>query len=594
VAVTGPPDRVDGVASTERSVGGRVSRVSGPLVEVEGLDRVAMLHMVELGPQRLPGEVVAIRSGRVTAQAHEYTGGLKVGDPAVALGYPLSARLGPGLLGRIFDGLLRPLTGQAEWLGPGALSEGEQRFDGSSHSVFSAAAEVGVTLGPGAIVGTLPSTGGIEHRVLLPPGTGGVVEWVARDGEVDNAGPVARVDGREIFLFERWPVRVARPAQARLELLAPLRTGQRVLDLLFPLARGASAAVPGGFGTGKTLLLQQVVKWCDADVIVFVGCGERGNELADALADLARLSDPRSGRPLLERTVVIANTSNMPVMAREASIYTGMTIAEYYRDMGYDAVLLADSTSRWAEALREFASRSGELPAEEGYPASLASSLAAFYERAGRFRTYSGADASVTAIGAVSPPGGDMTEPVTAHTERFVRALWSLDRDLAYARHYPALTWRRSFTKDADRIGSWHAATGRPTWAADRARAIALLAEADRLSSVVELVGLQAMPARERVVLLASRLLREGVLQQSALSENDAFCEQDKESALLALVLAVYEKCLALVEAGTPVASIEELDLTAVTRVRDELAPDDAVGVGRLRDEVIERLDALR
>ena len=328
------------MASTERSDGGRVSRVSGPLVEVEGLDRVAMLDMVELGPQRLPGEVVAIRSGRVTAQAHEYTGGLKVGDPAVALGYPLSARLGPGLLGRIFDGLLRPLTGQAEWLRAGALAEGEQRSDGSSHSVFSAAAEVGATLGPGAIVGTLPSTGGIEHRVLASPSEPAVSSsGCARDGEVDHAAPVARIDGREIFLFERWPVRSARPAQARLELRAPLRTGQRVLDLLFPLARGATAAVPGGFGTGKTLLLQQVVKWCDADVIVFVGCGERGNELADALADLATLSDPRSGRPLLERTVVIANTSNMPVMAREASIYTGMTIAEYYRDMGYDAVL---------------------------------------------------------------------------------------------------------------------------------------------------------------------------------------------------------------------------------------------------------------
>src|ERR1019366_5826023 len=308
--------------------------------------------------------------------------------------------------------------------------------------------------------------------------------------------------------------------------------GQRVIDLLFPIARGATAAVPGGFGTGKTVLLQQIVKWCDADVIIFVGCGERGNELADALADLGEIEDPRTGRSLLERTVVIANTSNMPVMAREASIYTGMTVAEYFRDMGYDVVLLADSTSRWAEALREFSSRSGELPAEEGYPAGLASALAAFYERAGRVTTLGGNEGSVTVIGAVSPPGGDMTEPVTAHTERFVRCLWSLDRDLAYARHYPAITWRRSFSRDAQVVGAWHESSGRPGWAQDRARAIALLAEADRLAPMVDLVGLSALPGRERMVMLGGRLFREAVLQQRAQSANDGTCTPEKQAAL--------------------------------------------------------------
>ena len=388
-------------------------------------------------------------------------------------------------------------------------------------------------------------------------------------------------------------MRRPRPVGERLRPFVPLVSGQRVIDLLFPVARGGTAAVPGGFGTGKTVLLQQIVKWCDADVIVFVGCGERGNELADALADLAALTDPRSGRSLLERTVVIANTSNMPVMAREASIYTGMTVAEYYRDMGYHAVLLADSTSRWAEALREFSSRSGELPAEEGYPAGLASALAAFYERAARATTLGGTEGSVTIIGAVSPPGGDMTEPVTAHTERFVRCLWSLDRELAYARHYPAVTWRRSFSRDAQAVAAWHATEGRVGWAATRARAVALLAEADRLASVVELIGLSALPGRERIVLLTGRLLREGVLQQSALSENDAYCGPEKQSALLELVLAVSDQCLGLVEAGLPVSAIEEFDFAPVTRARDATGPDDAQAVLQLRGEVLAGLDGL-
>jgi V/A-type H+/Na+-transporting ATPase subunit A len=451
----------------------------------------------------------------------------------------------------------------------------------------------GSAAGPGTVLGTVATTAGLDHRVSVSPGSGGVVEWVADEGEVAEDEPVAVVGGRDVALVELWPVRTSRPVAARLGSSAPLLTGQRVVDLLYPMAKGATAAVPGGFGTGKTVLLQQIVKWCEADVIVFVGCGERGNELADALSDLAELEDPRTGRSLLDRTVVIANTSNMPVMAREASIYTGMTVAEFYRDMGYDTVLLADSTSRWAEALREFSSRSGELPAEEGYPAGLASGLAAFYERAGRVTTLGGREGSVTAIGAVSPPGGDMTEPVTAHTERFVRCLWSLDRDLAYARHYPAVSWRRSFSRDVPSVGAWHASAGRPGWADDRARAVAILAEADHLAPMVELVGLSALPGRERMVLLAGRLLREAVLQQSALSTNDATCTPAKQAALLELVLAVHDRCLALVEAGRPPSAVEEVDLSGVTRVRDEVGPDDAAGVERRRDEVLALLEGL-
>jgi len=569
---------------------GRVVRVNGPLVELEGLTGTAVLDVVELGSARLAAEVVSIRRGLVTAQAYEYTGGLRVGDRVVGLGRPLSAMLGPGLLGGIFDGLLRPLVHRPAWLTPGSLTG--EAGPGPTWR-FVPGVRSGAEVAPGTVLGTVATPGRIDHRVLVPPGVAGTVTWVSGGGEVTDEEPVVLVGDRPVTVCEWWPVRVARPVQARLGPGAPLATGQRVVDLLFPVPKGGTAAVPGGFGTGKTVLLQQVVKWADADVIVFVGCGERGNELADALADLAALDDPVTGGALLERTVVIANTSNMPVMAREASVYTGMTVAEFYRDMGYDTVLLADSTSRWAEALREFSSRSGELPAEEGYPAGLASALAAFYERAGRVRTLGGGEGSVTVVGAVSPPGGDTTEPVTAHTERFVRSLWSLDRDLAYARHYPAVTWSRSFSRDAAAIGSWHAAAGRPAWARNRARAVALLAEADRLASVVELVGLSALPGRERMVLLAGRLLREAVLQQSALSDNDAACRPDKQAALLEMVLAVHDRCLALVEGGVPSSVVEEVDLSGVTRVRDEVGPGDAAGVESRRDEVLAVLKAL-
>ena len=571
---------------------GRVTRVNGPLVELEGLRSTAMLDVVEVGPNRLPAEAVSVSSrGHVAVQAYEYTGGLCVGDEASPLGRPLAARLGPHLLGGIFDGLLRPLQEAPTWLTPGALhSEGGL----AARWHFTPRATSGKTIDPGTVVGVVAGPGGFEHRVLVPPGLSGVLNWIAAEGDVGSDDEVAIVGDARIAVSESWPIRVARPVRARLAPAVPLLSGQRVVDLLFPVAKGSTVAVPGGFGTGKTVLLQQIVRWCDADVIIFVGCGERGNELADALADLAALSDPKTGRRLLERTVVIANTSNMPVMAREASIYTGMTVAEYYRDMGYDTVLLADSTSRWAEALREFSSRSGELPAEEGYPAGLASAIAAFYERAASVRTLGGMDSSVTVIGAVSPPGGDMTEPVTAHTERYVRCVWSLDRDLAYARHYPAITWRRSFSRDVDAVAAWHGAAGRVRWAADRSRAVALLAEADRLAPIVELVGLAALQAKERMALLAARLVREGVLQQSALSANDASCAAEKQSALLDLVLSVYDRCLSLVDAGVPASAIEECDLTAVTRARDEFPPDDAAGVAQRRDELLEMLSRLR
>jgi V/A-type H+-transporting ATPase subunit A len=569
---------------------GRVVRVSGPLLEVEGLAGVAMSELVSVGEDALLGEVVAIRDGTMSVQAYEYTGGIAVGDPARALGRPLSASLGPDLLGGVFDGLLRPLSDAPRWLTPDRpLRTAASRLE------WSPSVRVGEVATPGSVVGTLPRPGSVELRVLVPPGVGGTIEWLAAPGPCGSQDRVAVVGGTAISPTSEWAVRRPRPVRERLDAVEPLLTGQRVLDAVFPIARGSTVAVPGGFGTGKTMLLQQIAKWCAAHVIVYVGCGERGNEMADILAELASLTDPASGRRLAERTVIIANTSNMPLMAREASIYSGVTVAEYFRDMGHDVIVIADSTSRWAEALREFASRSGALPAEEGYPAGLPSALAAFYERAGRVTTLGGTVASVTIVGAVSPPGGDTTEPVTAHTERFVRGVWGLDRELAYARHYPAVSWSGSFARDADRIGRWYAGHGDPDWARRRGRVTSLLAEADRLGDLAALVGVSSLPGHERVSLLAGRLLREGVLQQSALSVNDAHCGAGKTAALVDAVLAVVDACERLVDEGAVAASeIEELDFSPLLRAAAETPPDDVDGVAARRERVLAVVEGLR
>ncbi len=578
-------------ADTRRSVGS-VTRVDGPLVEIRGLDGVSMSELLHLGPHDLLAEVVSLTGSSVSAQAYEYTGGLRPGDPVVRLDHPLSARLGPGLLGGVFDGLLRPLDDAGTWLEPG-----QQEAGGDPSRMWEWTPDVvrGSRVTDGDVLGHVIE-GSLEHRVMVPVGVSGSVTDVRAAGSVNGADKVARVDGVPVGLGHWWPVRRPRPAAERREAAVPLQTGQRVVDVLFPLARGSSAAVPGGFGTGKTMLLQQIAKWCDADVIVYVGCGERGNEMADVLDDLRSIVDPRTGGRLMDRTVIVANTSNMPMMAREASIYAAVTVAEYYRDMGYDAVVIADSTSRWAEALREFASRTGALPAEEGYPASLASALAAFYERAGRVRTLGGADGSVTIIGAVSPQGGDLTEPVTAHTERFVRTLWTLDRDLAYARHYPAVSWVGSFSRDADVLAAWHAGRGDSGWARQRARVVSLLGSADRLAELAELMGVGALPGHERMVLLGGRLVREGLLQQSALSAVDAWCGPERSAALLTATLDVLDACQAAVARGIPAASVEEVDFTPVLRAREEAAgegDESRHAIARARDLVLAEVEAL-
>jgi len=573
---------------------GTVVRISGPLVEVDGVDGVSMLELVAVGPQRISAETVAIAGTRAILQAYEYTGGLKAGDTAEATGNQLSGLLGPGLLGQVFDGLMRPLSSAPLWLTPDRADSAEDPAALARSWTFIPAASAGSHVSPGDVLGTVPGAGSVEHKVLVPWGVSGEVTWLAPESQVHALDVVARIGTHEVQLAEHWPVRRPRPFRDRRTEAVPLHTGQRVLDLMYPVARGAAAAVPGGFGTGKTLLLQQIAKWSDADVIVYVGCGERGNEMADVLDGLSKLVDTRTGGQLIDRTVIIANTSNMPMMAREASIYTGITVAEFYRDMGYDVVVIADSTSRWAEALREFANRNGELPAEEGYPANLASELAAFYERAGCVTTLGGRTASVTVIGAISPPGGDMTEPVTTDTQRFVRSLWLLDRDLAYSRHYPAVSWTGSFARDVEALGLWHAANGHPGWAQRRARAAALLAEADRLSSLAEIIGATSLPGHERMVLLGGRLLRDGVLLQNALSANDGFCSAEKGAALLDLVLDVVDSCQRLVERGVAATTIEQADLGPVLRAREETGPADAAGVASRRSEILQRLEELQ
>lgn len=572
---------------------GRIRRVSGPLVEVTGLPDVSMLELVALGPERISAETIAVNGSEATLQAYEYTGGLKAGDTAEGTGHQLSALLGPHLLGQVFDGLLRPLSSAPMWLSADREDSAEDCLVLDRQWNFEPQAPVGKAVGPGQVLGVVPDAGSVPFLVTVPPGVSGELTWLG-SGLLRPLERAAVVGGTEVTLAQQWPVHRPRPVASRLSDAVPMHTGQRVLDLMFPLPRGAAAAVPGGFGTGKTLLLQQIAKWSDADVIVYVGCGERGNEMADVLDGLSGLEDPRTGGALLDRTVIIANTSNMPMMAREASINTGVTVAEFFRDMGYHAVVIADSTSRWAEALREFANRNGDLPAEEGYPASLASELAAFYERASLAVTLGGSTSSVTVIGAVSPPGGDMSEPVTTGTQRFVRSLWQLDRDLAYSRHYPAVSWRGSFSRDADALGRWHAANGDPEWATRRARAGLVLAEADRLTALAEIIGSASLPAHEQVVLLGGRLLRDGVLVQNALSANDGYSSAAKGSALLQAVLDTIDTCQDLVAHGVSAAAVDSFDFSPLLRLREAAGPSDAAGVAERAAAFLAELKELR
>lgn len=578
-----------------------VVSVTGPLV-VAHFPGAVMGSQVQVGADQVVGEVIRLTGDLATLQMYERTELLRPGDSVASAGELLSVELGPGMLGRVFDGIQRPLEQLRQRTGErirrGAVVPA---LDRGQSWAFTPRLRPGIQVTGGEVLGVVQETPLLEHRILIPPHIKGELFDVAEAGTFAVDAVVARVRGagqeHELRLLHRWPVRTVRPAGERFLPQTPLFTGQRVLDMLFPLAKGGAAAVPGPFGAGKTIVQHQLARWCDANVIVFVGCGERGNEMLDVLEQFDRLVDPRSGRPLLERSVLIANTSNMPVTAREASIYTGVTIAEYFRDQGYDVALMADSTSRWAEALREVAGRLEELPAEEGYPAYLGSRLAAFYERAGHVRTLAGGKGSVTLIGSVSPPGGDLSEPVTRHTQAIVRAFWVLNKSLADARHYPAIDWEQSFSDYADTVAGWwesfagdRKALG---WAALRRGLLGLLREADEIKQVASVIGPAALSDRQQWTFYAANLAKEGFLQQNALDPVDTFCAPEKQVRLLTLFLDVYHRGRLLIEGGLPCRPLLQLPtLPRLKRARTEIPNDRLDLLARLREDLERELTA--
>jgi V/A-type H+-transporting ATPase subunit A len=547
----------------ERIVG-KVGRIVGPVIEASEVTGVEMLELVFVGGERLVGEVVRIREEVAWIQVYEDTTGLRPGAPVYGQGEPLSVELGPGLIGGIYDGIQRPLdvirATSGDFISKGVHVPALDR-DRAWH--FTPVVKVGEDASPGMVIGTIQETDLIEHRIMVPPGTGGNLVEIAAEGDYTVDNVIARVsdDGaaKEIRLYHKWPVRVGRPYKNRQPHLMPLITGQRVLDTLFPVARGGVVVVPGGFGTGKTMIQHALAKWCDADIVVYIGCGERGNEMTEVLLNFPKLVDPRTGRYLMERTILIANTSNMPVAAREASIYTGITIAEYYRDMGYHIAVMADSTSRWAEALRELSGRMEEMPADEGFPAYLPTRLAEFYERAGMVETLSGRIGSITTIGAVSPPGGDFSEPVTQHTKRFVRAFWALDKQLANARHYPSVSWLESYTEYADDVAEWWEERTHGEWKELRSTIASIMQREARLERVVKLVGADVLPDSQRLLLEVAGMFKNAFLQQNAYDEVDAFCVAAKQYRMLKIIVSFYRLGSEAIKKGGTLVGLKKL-----------------------------------
>jgi V/A-type H+-transporting ATPase subunit A len=574
--------------------------VSGPVIKASGGDVLSMYEMVEVGQARLIGEVIALDGEVATLQIYEDTGGIRPGDPVVGQGAPLSVEIGPGLLGQIFDGIQRPLSALMRltgvFIGRGAHMT---PLDREKAWPFEPRLQAGDPVAGGDILGVVPETAAMEHRVLAPPAVAGEISYMAGPGAYTLNDVIARVKdprGREteLFLWHRWPVRQGRPYRERLLPAEPLITGQRVLDALFPLAKGGAAAIPGGFGTGKTITQHQLSKWCEADLIVYVGCGERGNEMTGILSELPTLQDPRTGHPLLERTILIANTSNMPVAAREASIYTGITLAEAFRDMGYAVALMADSTSRWAEALREISGRLEEMPAEEGFPAYLATRLAEFYERAGAVINLNGSRGSVSVIGAVSPPGGDFSEPVTQQTKRFVRTFWGLDKELAAARYFPAINPIDSYSEYPDLVAAWWAQQVEPGWQEMRGQTLVLLQEDYQLQRIVKIIGEEALPDAQRLTLEAARWLKEGFLQQSAYDEVDMFCPPAKQMKMLKLILSTYRKAREVMAKGVPFYQVRELEeVGALMRMKSTIKADELEKFDELEKSLSDKIEAL-
>ena len=546
-------------------VAGSVIRVNGPVVQIRYNRNLKMLDMVEIGDERLIGEIVRLKENIAYIQVYEDTTSLKAGDPVYSDDLPLSLELGPGLIGNIFDGIQRPLEmirqQEGDFISRGVHINALNR---EKRMHFIPLKKQGESVQPGDIIGEVPETSLIKHKILVPSyAPAGNLISIISEGDYTVEEIIAQIGGIDgtIFplkMYQRWPVRKQRPYNQRIPVSEVLITGQRVIDTLFPVAKGGCVAVPGGFGTGKTVVQHQLAKWSDADVVVFVGCGERGNEMTDVLRNFTRLIDPRTGKLLLERTVFIANTSNMPVAAREASIYTGMTIAEYYRDMGYNVALMADSTSRWAEALRELAGRMEEIPLEEGFPSYLPARLAEFYERSGSVITLNDRTGSITIIASVSPPGGDFSEPVTSHTKRFIRCFWALDRDLAYSRHYPAISWIESYSEYVEELKSWWDKYTDGQWLEYRYTILDLLQQEQRLQQVVKLIGMDVLPNTQKLILETCSLFKNAFLQQSAFDDVDTFCSAQKQFLMFKAILIFHRVSNELVKIGVDISEIRE------------------------------------
>jgi V/A-type H+-transporting ATPase subunit A len=571
---------------------GKIVLVSGPAVRADGMSSVKMYETVEVGESKLIGEVIRLTGDVAFIQVYESTSGLKPGELVVGTGQPLSVLLGPGIIGRIYDGIQRPLDDIAEksgaFIGRGITTT---PVDMKKKFKFNPTVKKDDTIFGGSILGTVEETPLLTHKILVPPNYAeATITEIVKEGDYDLEDVIAQAKSKsadkiELKMYHKWPVRKPRPYAERYDPTVPLVTGQRIIDTYFPIAKGGTGGIPGGFGTGKTVTLHQIAKWADSQVVVYIGCGERGNEMTEVLVEFPHLIDPRSQRPLMERTVLVANTSNMPVAAREASIYTGVTIAEYYRDMGYDVVLVADSTSRWAEALREMSGRLEEMPAEEGYPSYLASRLAEFYERAGRIRALGSPDrsGSVTIVGAVSPSGADFTEPVTTHTIRFIKTFWALDTRLAYSRHYPSINWMQSYSGYLEDISKWWKENVSPDWYDLRAESYHILQREDTLKEIVRLLGPEALPDEEKLVMEVARMLKIGILQQNSFDKVDTYCSPVKQLKLVRLMVKFYKDAQKALKEGKTLADIRALPIiTTLLKAKFEVT-----------DEQISKLDEI-
>ncbi|MDW0138813.1 MAG: V-type ATP synthase subunit A [Nitrososphaeraceae archaeon] len=563
---------------------GKIVWVSGPAVRADGMSTVKMYETVEVGESKLIGEVIRLTGDVAFIQVYESTSGLKPGEEVIGTGQPLSVLLGPGIIGKIYDGIQRPLDDIAKksgaFIGRGITTS---PVDMKKKYKFTPSVKKNDTIFGGSILGSVQETPLLTHNILVPPNyPEATITEIAKEGDYDLEQVIGHASSKngdkiELKMYHRWPVRKSRPYAERYDPSVPLVTGQRIIDTYFPIAKGGTGAIPGGFGTGKTVTLHQIAKWADSKVVVYIGCGERGNEMTEVLVEFPHLIDPRSQRPLMERTVLVANTSNMPVAAREASIYTGVTMAEYYRDMGYDVVLVADSTSRWAEALREMSGRLEEMPAEEGYPSYLASRLAEFYERAGRIRALGSPDrsGSVTLVGAVSPSGADFTEPVTTHTIRFIKTFWALDTRLAYSRHYPSINWMQSYSGYLEDISKWWKENVSPDWYDLRAESYHILQREDTLKEIVRLLGPEALPDEEKLVLEVARMLKIGILQQNSFDKVDTYCGPAKQLKLVRLMVKFYKEAQNALKEGKSLADIRALPIiTTLLKAKFEVTDE--------------------